>query len=64
MTSRQLTKALAQLGITQMGLARTLKVNERTVRDWVGERSPVPTTVAMLLNLMIDTNKNVEDLRA
>lgn len=64
MTARQFTAALAQLGLTQIAFADLIRVNERTVRNWVGGRSDVPTTVAMLLNLMIGTKKTAEDLRA
>jgi DNA-binding transcriptional regulator YiaG len=64
MTSKQFVKALTQLGITQMAFARLIQVNERTVRNWAGgERSDVPTNIAMLLNLMLDTKKTAEDLR-
>lgn len=64
MTGRQFTRALTQLGLTQMGFAAVIEVNERTVRYWVSGHSVVPTAIAMLLNLMLDTKKNVQDLRA
>ena len=63
MTSGEFLLALNQLGLTQRGLARILGVNERTVRDWAGERSPVPNAVALLLNLMIDTCSGAAALR-
>lgn len=64
MTARQFSRALTLLGLTQIAFAETIKVNERTVRNWIGGRSEVPAAVAMLLNLMLDTNKSVQDLRA
>jgi DNA-binding transcriptional regulator YiaG len=63
MTSSQFNKALMALGLTQKMLSDALKINDRTVRSWVGGRSAVPNTVAALLHLMIDTKTNVEDLR-
>jgi DNA-binding transcriptional regulator YiaG len=62
MNARQFTAALAKLGITQNELARTLKVNERTVRNW-GRRSAVPNVVIALLNLCRDSNTDPKDLR-
>jgi plasmid maintenance system antidote protein VapI len=64
MTSREFSKALTHLGITQMGFAEIIGVNERTVRNWVGGRSDVPTSIAVLLHLMLDTKSTAEDLRA
>lgn len=63
MTPNQFTKALVQLGVSQIQLATALKINERTVRSWVGGRSAVPNTIAALLNLMRDTGKTLSDLR-
>jgi DNA-binding transcriptional regulator YiaG len=63
MTPRQLNKALTQLGMTQMGFARAIAVNDTTVRDWVGGRARIPGPVIALINLMIDTKKTAEDLR-
>ena len=63
MTSKQFTTALTRLGILQVALADKLKINPRTVRNWVGGRSEVPTTIAVLLNLMLDAGKGLEDLR-
>jgi DNA-binding transcriptional regulator YiaG len=64
MTQRQLSKAFTLLGTTQMGFARAIGVNETTVRDWVGGRTRIPGAVACLVNLMLDTKKGVDDLRA
>lgn len=64
MTPRQFTKTLTLLGLTQMGFARAIKRNETTVRDWAGGRSVVPTEIAMLLNLMLETGTKLEDLKS
>jgi DNA-binding transcriptional regulator YiaG len=63
MTSSQFNKALTILGLTQKALSDALEINERTVRNWVGGRSAVPTTIAALLHLMIDTKSGIEALR-
>jgi DNA-binding transcriptional regulator YiaG len=49
MNSTALRRALARLGMTQVGLARTLKVNAATVRRWISGASPIPEAVALLL---------------
>lgn len=41
--------ALERLGFTQVGFARYIGVNARTVRSWVSGRSPVPRTTTVLL---------------
>jgi plasmid maintenance system antidote protein VapI len=64
MTPRQLNKTLAMVGLTQMGFARLIQRNERTVRDWTGGRRDVPVEIALLLNLMLDTKTDAKDLRA
>lgn len=63
MTSEQLAKRIADLGFTQQSFARAINVNDRTVRAWVGERSVVPVTVALLVNLMVATDTTAEDLK-
>ena len=50
MTARQLRGALRDLGLSQMGLARLLRVDPRTVRHWVAGSYPVPEAVALLLD--------------
>jgi hypothetical protein len=60
MTSQQFTTALTRLGITQMGLAKIIRRNERTVRDWVGGRSPVPTEIELLIGLMQRSKANAK----
>lgn len=64
MSPKQFNAALEKLGFTQLSFAATLQVNARTVRNWVGGRSVVPVTVAMLLNLMLKTKSTAEDLKS
>jgi DNA-binding transcriptional regulator YiaG len=45
----QLRRSLRRLGLSQMELARRLKVDGRTVRSWVSGRYPVPEPIALLL---------------
>jgi len=64
MTAKQFNAALDKLSFTQLGLARKLELGERSVRRWAAGQWPVPTPVAMLLNLMIDTEASEETLRS
>ena len=64
MTSKQFNKALTLLGYTQVGFARQLEIGERSVRRWASGQWPVPVPIAMLLNLMLATKSNPEDLKA
>jgi DNA-binding transcriptional regulator YiaG len=63
MTNRQFKKALETLGIKQTEFAEAIHVNWRTVANWTGGRSEVPTLVAILINLMLKDNLTLEDLR-
>lgn len=65
MTGEQLDKALIKIfgQNRQSAFARTIKVNLRTVTGWIAGQYPVPTVVAMLVNLMIDTEATAENLR-
>ena len=49
MRGPQLRRLLEQLGLTQVGLARRLKVAPQTVRRWIADTSPIPESVALLL---------------
>jgi ribosome-binding protein aMBF1 (putative translation factor) len=64
MTQKQFNAALEKLGFTQVGLAAKLEIGERSVRRWAAGQWPVPTPVAMLLNLMLKTSSTAEDLKA
>ena len=63
MTAKQFNVALDKLGFTQVGFARKLELGERSVRRWVAGQWPVPTPVAMLLNLMLATDSTADDLK-
>ncbi|MET3995020.1 ribosome-binding protein aMBF1 (putative translation factor) [Bradyrhizobium sp. S3.9.2] len=64
MTQKQFNAALEKLGFTQVGLAAKLELGERSVRRWASGQWPVPTPVAMLLNLMLKTSSTIDDLKA
>jgi DNA-binding transcriptional regulator YiaG len=64
MTGAQFRSALSRCGFTQVGFARVIKVSGRTVRGWISGQWPVPTVVAMLLNLMIRTESTEKDLKS
>jgi DNA-binding transcriptional regulator YiaG len=49
MTPRQLKLALTRLDLTQVGLARLLKVDPRTVRRWIAGDLRMPHPVHLLL---------------
>jgi DNA-binding transcriptional regulator YiaG len=63
MSGEQLDKAITKLGFSQSSFSRTIQVNDRTVRSWISGQYPVPTVVAMLVNLMIETEATVENLQ-
>ena len=62
-TGPQLSKAITKLGFNMQSFGRAINVDGRTVQGWVGEEYPVPRVVAVLVNLMIDTEASVESLR-
>jgi DNA-binding transcriptional regulator YiaG len=64
MTGAQFDAALKKLDMTQMGFSRFIGVGGRTVRSWIGDEFPVPKTVALLVNLMVKTKTNPEDMKA
>jgi DNA-binding transcriptional regulator YiaG len=53
MDQDQFRFALDKLGLTQVGAAHLLNVNERTLRRWATGDQPVPLAVAYLLAIMI-----------
>ena len=62
MTPTQFRAALDRLGLTQVGAARLLGVDARTVRRWaLGER-PVHPTVVVLLRAMLGGKLRAADL--
>jgi DNA-binding transcriptional regulator YiaG len=62
MSGPELWAKLQKIGFSQQGFARTIRVAEQTVRSWIGERSFVPETIAILVNLMLKTKSTPEDL--
>jgi DNA-binding transcriptional regulator YiaG len=63
MTQDQFNRALDKLGFTQVGFADRLGLGHRSVRRWAAGQWPVPTPIAMLLNLMLKTKSTAEDLK-
>jgi hypothetical protein len=57
MTANQYRATIETLGLTQVGAARILGVDERTSRKWaLGER-PVPATVSGFLTYLCETRR-------
>ena len=54
MTPATLRAAPAALGLSGRGLARLLDVNEKTWRRWVGGQVPIPRSVALAVQAMLD----------
>jgi DNA-binding transcriptional regulator YiaG len=59
----ELVRALDKLGLNQSSLSRLLKISLRRVAYWASGEREVPTEVAMLLNLMLDTGTSYQQLR-
>lgn len=65
----QLFKAITKLGFNMQSFGRAINVNGRTVQSWCdgkhskGKPTEVPRVVAVLVNLMIDTEATEEHLR-
>lgn len=64
MTGAQFHIALNKIGLSQMAFSRFIGVGGRTVRSWISDEFPVPKTVALLVNLMVKTKANPEDMKA
>jgi hypothetical protein len=63
MNVNQFNAALVKLDLTKTAMADMVGVSLRMVIRWSNGQWPVPVTVSLLLNLMIDTNTKPEDLR-
>lgn len=61
MTSQQYRDALAVLGLTQVGAARLLGVNEATSRRWAAHG--VTGTAAILLRLLVLEKVSIQDVK-
>ena len=59
----ELDRALMTLQLDRSSLSRLLKISRRRVAYWSSGERPVPTEVAMLLNLMLDTKATPAELR-
>jgi len=64
MTHLELRIALDALGINHSDLARKLHVSRRFVAYWLTGEKPIPISVAMLLNLLLDNGLTIKDLRS
>jgi hypothetical protein len=53
MTPQQYESTIHRLGLTQVGAARFLGVDERTSRRYIAGKAVIPPPTAMLLNLML-----------
>lgn len=49
MTPDELRSELSRLGLSQVGAAKVLDYDERSVRRWVTGDKPIPRAVALLL---------------
>jgi hypothetical protein len=59
MTHTQYRAALAALGLTVVGAARLLDVDERTSRRWAMGDRPIPGTVARFLSFLISAQGDI-----
>jgi hypothetical protein len=62
MTTAEFRAALDRLGLTQVEAARLFGANARTARRWALGEVPVPTTVAMLLQLLLRGKVKLQDI--
>jgi DNA-binding transcriptional regulator YiaG len=53
MTGDDYKKAIERLGMSLVGSAEFFGVTDKSVRNWMTERHPIPNSVSMLLCLMI-----------
>ena len=64
MTGDAFKAALEKIPISQMAFSRLIGVSGRAVRSWISEQFPVPKAVALLVNLILKTKTDPEDLKA
>jgi plasmid maintenance system antidote protein VapI len=57
-TGQNLRAALETLDLTQAQLATLAAVNLRTVSRWVNDTTPVPLTVALMVQGLLDKQKH------
>lgn len=63
MSATEYAKALDRLGFSNVGFCHLLGINQRTGRNWKGERSTIPPTTAALLRLALHYKLNAEKFR-
>ena len=63
MSGEDFDALLDQLEISAREFAERLGRTDRTVRMWRDGSKPVPREIAALVNLMIDTETKLEDLK-
>jgi hypothetical protein len=61
-TTAEFRAALDRLGISQVAAAKLFGAHARTARRWALGEAPVPTTVAMLLRLLLRGKIKVQDI--
>jgi hypothetical protein len=64
MTPDELQRALWALDITQQKMARLFGHDERTMRRWVAGESAIPSTVAILVRLLVADKISPADVDA
>lgn len=57
MTPDELRDALAALKLSQLGAAKLLDVDTRTMRRWATGDKPIPKAVEMVLRLLIEKQR-------
>ena len=62
MTPTQFQNAIDKLDLSQLGTARLIATNPRTVRRWVSGIARVPESVAIILRLLTAGKITVQDV--
>jgi DNA-binding transcriptional regulator YiaG len=60
MTAKQFEAILDRLGLSQLGAARLLDVNDRSVRHWVAGTRKVSAPAARFLQYLVATKQTGE----
>ena len=64
MNGTEYGKAIERLGLSQVGAAKLLGVNDRTSRRWIADEVPIPISVAVTLRLMIKKQIDIDYVQA
>lgn len=62
MTDEEYRDAIAQLGLTQIGASRFLRIGERTARRWASGEIEVPRSVELLFKVMLGCRLTPDDV--